>query len=225
MSILVTHTHSNFPPQNIDIPFNMQILPIHSRIISTGFLLGKFVSDRQYRIRQLQEAEYVNLIRELHTIRKSIEMSADNISSFSAEQLQVKYNRKLWDTVANCTSTTIEHDFNVLFDQFVAKLVDNELKLVVECFQKIKTTVKSIEFESNWVRKYKRYVISMYVVCTIWTRDFPVTYENDRLIWSSRQIPHTIFYCSIRFDSKFASKWSMIKIYCLLLSESPTWKP
>lgn len=119
------------------------------RFLALGFLLGKFVSDRQYRIRQMQEAEYIHLIREIHTIRKSIETSAEGISDGSLPNIQSKYNRKLWDEAANCTHPFIEQNYSMALDTFVQKLVDNELSSTVQCIQRLKNILKTIEFELN----------------------------------------------------------------------------
>lgn len=116
---------------------------------TTGFLLGKFVAERQYRIRQLQEAEYIHLIRELHTLRKSIEASSKSISDSSLPNIQTKYNRKLWDEAANCTHPSIEQNYGMALGTFIQKLVDNELTSTVQCFQRLRNIIKTIEIDSD----------------------------------------------------------------------------
>lgn len=123
-----------------------------SMSITTGFLLGKFVADRQYRIRQLQEAEYVQLIRELYTLRKSIQSSSESISDGTLLNIQSTYNSKLWNETASCTHPGIEKMYNMEFNVFMQKLVDNELSSVVQCFQRLKVVMKNIEFDTNWRR-------------------------------------------------------------------------
>lgn len=112
-------------------------------------MLGKFVADRQYRIRQLEEAEHVLLIKELQTVRKQIETTSKDVSNYSPKQSHPKYNRKLWEEVAHCAHNGIEEHFNVPYDVFVEKLVNNELNSVVTCFQSLKKLIKSIELEDT----------------------------------------------------------------------------
>lgn len=120
-----------------------------TQFFSVGFLLGKFISDRQYRIRELQEAEHVSLIKELQAARKLMETSSENIVNFTPKQFHPKYNRKLWEEVAECSHNSIEQHFNASFDEFAEKLINNELKSLLNCFHTLQNTMKSIELENN----------------------------------------------------------------------------
>lgn len=112
--------------------------------VCIGFLLGKFVSDRQYKIKQLTQPEYVTVIKQIQTLRRSIETTAQNISDSTQLHTHSKYNRLLWDEAASCNDKTIDQSFDESFDVFIEKLVDNELDIVFECFVKLKNIMTSI---------------------------------------------------------------------------------
>lgn len=109
-----------------------------------GFLLGKFVSERQYKIKQLTQPEYITVIKQIQTLRQSIERTAQNISDTTQLHTHPKYNRLMWDEAESCSSKTIERNFDETFDVFIEKLVDNELDVVFECFVKLKNIMSTI---------------------------------------------------------------------------------
>lgn len=112
-----------------------------------GFLLGKFVSDRHYKIRQMTQPKYIAVIEQLQTLRRSIETSAQNISDSTLYQTHSKYNRLLWDEAiktTSCTDKTIDQNFDITFEDFIEKLVDNELKTVVQCFIKLNSILNTL---------------------------------------------------------------------------------
>lgn len=109
-----------------------------------GFLLGKFVSDRQYKIRQLTQPKYLAVIEQIQTLRRSIETSAQNISDTTYPNSHPKYNRLLWDEAASCSDKTVEQTFSDPFEDFVGKLVDNELKIVLHCLTKLNNIMDTI---------------------------------------------------------------------------------
>lgn len=107
-----------------------------------GFLLGKFVSDRQYKIRQLTQPKYVAVIEQIQTLRRSIETSAQNISDSTFTH--PKYNRILWDEAASCIDKRTDQNFDISFEDFIEKLVDNELKVVLQCLNKLNSVINTI---------------------------------------------------------------------------------
>lgn len=109
-----------------------------------GFLLGKFVSDRQYKIRQLTQPKYIAVIEQIQTLRRSIETTAQNITDSTLQQTHAKYNRLLWEEAASCTDKTIEQNYDFDFDVFIEKLVDNELKIAVQCLIKLNNALRMI---------------------------------------------------------------------------------
>ncbi|XP_055325120.1 uncharacterized protein LOC129579264 isoform X2 [Sitodiplosis mosellana] len=112
-----------------------------------GFLLGKFVSDRHYKIRQMTQPKYIAVIEQLQTLRRSIETSAQNISDSTLLQTHPKYNRLLWDEAIktqSCTDKTIDQNFDINFEDFIEKLVDNELKTVVQCLIKLNSILNTL---------------------------------------------------------------------------------
>lgn len=117
------------------------------RIFRLGFLLGKYVSDRHYKIRQLQQPEYVTLIKQFQTLCQSIEVTAHNITETKPSYTFTKYNRILWDEVAACTDTAIEQSYHEKLDAFVAKLVNNELNIAYGCLKRMSNLLNEFEAE------------------------------------------------------------------------------
>lgn len=106
--------------------------------------MGKFVSDRQYKIRQLTQPKYVAVIEQIQTLRRSIESSARNISETTYPNAHPKYNRLLWDEAASCSDKAIDQTYTDPFEDFVEKLVDNELKIVLQCLTKLSNIMDTI---------------------------------------------------------------------------------
>lgn len=109
-----------------------------------GFLLGKFVSDRQYKIRQLTQPKYIAVIEQLQIVRRTIETNAQNISDTTLIQTHPKYNRQMWEEAASCTDTPFEYSFDIRFDDFIEKLVDTELTVTLQCLNKLKSLMSTI---------------------------------------------------------------------------------
>lgn len=108
-----------------------------------GFLLGKFVSDRNLKIKQLQQPEYFTKIQQLQLLRQSIEMNAVNVSESHIQFKHPELNRRLWKAVdSSCKHLTIEPNFHEDFELFAAKLADNELHNYSECLARLVTAVK-----------------------------------------------------------------------------------
>lgn len=120
------------------------VIIVYAVVIFLGFLLGKFVSDRQYKIRQLTQPKYVAVIEQIQTLRRSIETSAQNISESTYPNSHPKYNRLLWDEAAACSDKAIDPTYTDLFENFVEKLVDNELTIVLQCLTKISNIMDTI---------------------------------------------------------------------------------
>lgn len=114
-------------------------------VLFAGFLLGKFVSERQYTIRQLMQPKYIAVIEQIQTLRRSIETSAQNISDATQKESHSLYNRKLWNEAASCTGKQTDRNFNMNFEDFIEKLVDNELKDVVQCLIQLNNILNSLE--------------------------------------------------------------------------------
>lgn len=108
-----------------------------------GFLLGKFVSDRQYKIRELTKPKYMAVIEQIQTLGRSIEMNAQNFSDSMALVNHPIYNRKLWDE-STCADKTIDQNYDITFDVFIEKLLDKELHVAVQCLIKLNNALISI---------------------------------------------------------------------------------
>lgn len=102
------------------------------------------MSERQYKIRQLTQPKYIAVIEQIQTLRRSIEATAQNISDSTLPQTHPKYNRLLWDEAASCSDKTIDQQFDINFEDFIEKLVDNELKMTVQCFIKLNNIMSTI---------------------------------------------------------------------------------
>lgn len=93
----------------------------------------------------MHQPEYMLLITQIQTLRRSIDIAATNISESTQSYTHPKYNRLLWDEAAECVrDKPIEDNFDLKLDTFIAKLVDNELEVVFECFVKLKNIMTTI---------------------------------------------------------------------------------
>lgn len=113
-------------------------------MIPLGFLLGKFVSERNYKIRQMTQPEYVTVIKQIQALRRSIETTSQNISESTMPHRHPKYNSLFWDEARSCSDRSIEHNFNLSFNDFVERLIDNELDVIHQCFIKFQNLVNTI---------------------------------------------------------------------------------
>lgn len=95
------------------------------------------MSDRQYKIRQLTQPKYVAVIEQIQTMRRSIETTAQNVSDSTMQHMHPKYNRILWEEAAACSDKTVDQQFDMSFEDFIEKLVDNELQTAVQCLIKL----------------------------------------------------------------------------------------
>lgn len=50
----------------------------------------------------------------------------------------------LWEEAASCSDKTIEQKFDVTFEDFIEKLVDNELNVALECLNKLNNIMNTI---------------------------------------------------------------------------------
>lgn len=73
-----------------------------------------------------------------------METSAQNISDSTYVQTHPKYNKLLWEEAASCSDKTVEQKFDVTFEDFIEKLVDNELNVALECLNKLNNMINTI---------------------------------------------------------------------------------
>lgn len=118
--------------------------------LRAGFLLGKFVSDRNLKIRQMQQPEYFADIQQLQQLRQSIEVHAFNVSQTHMQFKHLELNRRLWKTIdSTCKHSSIEPHFDVDFNAFAAKLADNEMHNHSDCMRRIIAAIKEIGFGTD----------------------------------------------------------------------------
>lgn len=92
----------------------------------------------------MAQPEYITVIKQIQTLRRSIDLTAQNISDSTLLNKHPKYNRLLWDEATSCSDRNFDHNFNLSFDQFIEKLVDKELDVVYQCFVKFQNVMSTI---------------------------------------------------------------------------------
>lgn len=94
----------------------------------------------------MTQPQYVTVIKQIQTLRRSIETTSQNISESTMHHKHPKYNSLLWDEAKSCIdrNTKKEHDINLEFSEFVVNLVDNELDVIHQCFEKFQNIMNTI---------------------------------------------------------------------------------
>lgn len=114
-------------------------LRLISLFISQGFLLGRFVAEREQKIKEIQMDEQLGLIRELqnaHTlVVKTYHYKLDNDTDFD-----VKYKNDIFNQLINCTSTKT----NDMKDLRLEKLIDTSLHLLINCYNELENYIKQL---------------------------------------------------------------------------------
>lgn len=93
----------------------------------------------------MTQPEYIQVMKQIQTLRRSIETTSQNISYTPLFTPRTKYNEILWSETILCADTTIEQNFDVDVMDFVGKLLDNELNVVLECFVRLNDVIKTIQ--------------------------------------------------------------------------------
>lgn len=106
--------------------------------------MGKFVSERNHKIRQMTQPEYITVIKQIQALRRSIETTSQNISDSTMLHRHPKYNSLLWEEAQSCSDRDVEQNFNLNFNDFVERLVDNELDVIHQCFMKFQNLMNII---------------------------------------------------------------------------------
>lgn len=97
----------------------------------------------------MTQPEYLAVIKQIQTLRRSIEVTSANISHAPIFLAHSKYNQLLWDEAVSCTDTTIDQNFDIDFADFVDKLLDNELDVVLKCFVRLDNMIKAMQPNLN----------------------------------------------------------------------------
>ena len=114
-----------------------------------GFLLGKFVAERQQRIRQIQQSQYPSvdhseIIKQINIVQRNVEAAARNVSDHTPITTHSKLNQKLWSEWSTCSAADrpIELNFSDKFDVFADHLVEYELNQILGCLIKLIDSMK-----------------------------------------------------------------------------------
>ncbi|XP_055848495.1 uncharacterized protein LOC129913714 [Episyrphus balteatus] len=116
----------------------------------SGYLLGKFVSDRQHHMRHLQDitlaaAEHGSLkqIRAYNNAKKELLTSARILSqSRGAINSQSSLNTEIFNKYISCTQDA-PPSTNVSANEFIEQLLDKTTSKQHECITSIQTVIKN----------------------------------------------------------------------------------
>lgn len=97
----------------------------------------------------MTQPEYIQVIKQIQTLRRSIEITSQNITDTPPFTPRTKYNELLWSEAVSCADTEIDRKFDVDVMEFVGSLLDNELNIVLECFVRLNNIIKSIQRGGN----------------------------------------------------------------------------
>lgn len=103
------------------------------------------MSDRNLKIKQLQQPDYFAKIHQLQLLRQSVESNAFNVSQTHTQFKHPELNRRLFKALdSSCKHLTIEPNFYEGFELFVEKLADNEMLSYSECLTRLAAAVKDV---------------------------------------------------------------------------------
>lgn len=112
-----------------------------------GFLLGKFVSDRQYLIKQMKMERDPSPIKSLELAVNSLIPVAANLTRNQSPVLHPDSNTKVWSNWKDCFLNQLQE--TVDYDQkpvdFTTNLVYRYLLVMKKCFQKLAYVIENIE--------------------------------------------------------------------------------
>lgn len=116
--------------------------------MSTGFLLGKFVSHRQYKLRQLYEPEVMQLMRSILQAKQIAENVWDtSITHFNNDSLSPSFNETTM-LAFNLTNSNllakmkycgqpISLDLLIDSGNFIAQLLYDEMDRLLNCMKEV----------------------------------------------------------------------------------------
>lgn len=116
--------------------------------MSTGFLLGKFVSHRQYKLRQLYEPEVMQLMRSILQAKQIAENVWDtSITHFNNHSLSPSFNETTM-LAFNLTNSNllakmkycgqpISLDLLIDSGNFIAQLLYDEMDRLLNCMKEV----------------------------------------------------------------------------------------
>ena len=111
----------------------------------SGFLLGKFVSDRQYLIKQMKQEKESSPIRSLELTVNQLLPVATNLTRYQSPALHPDTNTKLWFSWRECFVIPESADYDQTPVDFSRSLVHRYVKLMDQCLTRIRHILSNIE--------------------------------------------------------------------------------
>lgn len=122
----------------------------------TGFLLGKFVSQRQFKLRQLYEPEMIQVIRSILQAKQTAEnMWGSSITHFNNDSLPTTYNGSMpaFNQINSNLLAKMKycgHPIHpILIDSvnFVGQLLDDEMVRLSNCLTELNRLLNDLRNE------------------------------------------------------------------------------
>lgn len=110
-----------------------------------GFLLGKFVSDRQHLIKQMKQERESNPIKSLEITVNSLIPVAANLTRHQNDLFHPDSNTKVWFSWKECFMIPETADYDLKPVDFTSNLVYSYLKLMNQCFNRLAYVLANID--------------------------------------------------------------------------------
>lgn len=107
-------------------------------------MLGKFVTDREYTIKEIQNADKLQTIKELQMIQRNLITTSLNITSHDIRKSHPDYNKLIWNQIANCSKDPPAEGYNERLDIFIEKLVDYSTHKLVNCLSGLDDYIRNL---------------------------------------------------------------------------------
>lgn len=124
---------------------NQKVFTITGAGSLSGFLLGKFVSDRQQIIRQLKQERDSNPIKNLEVAVNALIPVAANLTRHQNELFHPDTNTKLWFSWKECYKIPESANYDLKPVDFASNLVYSYLKLMNQCFNRMAYILTHLE--------------------------------------------------------------------------------
>lgn len=108
--------------------------------IILGFLLGKYATDRDYKLKEIHNSDLISNFNEIQNIRKSLIETSSHINISDKNQL----NSIIFNEFIKCTDNKDIDNFSDTFDDFITKFVPNHLHVLVKCYKDLNEFIKKI---------------------------------------------------------------------------------
>ncbi|CAD7093632.1 unnamed protein product [Hermetia illucens] len=116
------------------------ILTIAFFTLISGFLLGKFVADRQYHIKYFRDTD-LHMLKDLILARNTLDSSVEDIIRHSNTSVHNELNIEIYSQYTHCMKDPIE--YKMPLDVFVARYISHKISQQGTCFLKLGEFVRS----------------------------------------------------------------------------------